>query len=294
MSSEEKLLSLEIRLIRLDGGTQVREKLDETVVEEYAERMAAGDDFPPIMVIHDGEHYWLADGFHRLHAVKKREQPTIECRVFEGTRRDAILVAVKANSTHGLRRTNADKRRAVAVLLADEEWSAKTNRWIAEVCGVGHQLVETVRRQIRKASPTSGRLDDSSNHPDEGGVEESMRLGQDGRCYAVRRATQPHAAVAPADGVDEALEAAESFDACLVRLKKTITAIEKVACAPGGQYLFGARLDDCRTHLREAAHHLTVSRPKARCEQCGGAGCAHCRQHGWVCAAIEGPQWRLS
>src|SRR5690348_12642660 len=104
MSSEEKLVTLEIGLVRVDGGTQVREKLDETVVEEYAERMTAGDLFPPVVVIHDGEHYWLADGFHRLRARVKLEKETIDCRVFEGSCRDAILVAVKANSTHGLRR----------------------------------------------------------------------------------------------------------------------------------------------------------------------------------------------
>lgn len=31
--------------------------------------------------------------------------------VLRGTKRDAILYSVGANSTHGLRRTNADKRR---------------------------------------------------------------------------------------------------------------------------------------------------------------------------------------
>lgn len=36
--------------------------------------------------------------------------------------REAILFIVGANASHGLRRTNADKRRTVERLLADEEW----------------------------------------------------------------------------------------------------------------------------------------------------------------------------
>ena len=54
--------------IRLDGGTQPRAKIDQAVCDEYAERMKAGEKFPPIDVFFDGEDYWLADGFHRISA----------------------------------------------------------------------------------------------------------------------------------------------------------------------------------------------------------------------------------
>jgi hypothetical protein len=40
--------------------------------------------------------------------------------------RDAILFSVSANGTHGQRRTNEDKRRAVLCLLNDPEWAADT------------------------------------------------------------------------------------------------------------------------------------------------------------------------
>ena len=39
----------------------------------------------------------------------------------KGTQRDAILWSISANATHGLRRTNEDKRRAVTRLLQDPE-----------------------------------------------------------------------------------------------------------------------------------------------------------------------------
>src|SRR5579883_2893291 len=148
MSSEEKIVRLPIVQIRLDGGTQVREKIDQALVEDYAERMREGDEFPLPIVLFDETDYWLADGFHRLHANLKLGKTEIECRLFEGSKRDAVLVALKANSAHGLRRSNADKIRAVKIVLADEVWSTKSTRWIAEVCGVSRKFVEDVRAQV--------------------------------------------------------------------------------------------------------------------------------------------------
>lgn len=53
-------------------------------------------------------------------------------------------------------RTNADKRKAVTVALG--EFGALSDRQIAELCGVGHQLVATVRNDVDDSS-TSHRLD---------------------------------------------------------------------------------------------------------------------------------------
>ena len=49
----------------------------------------------------------------------------ISADVREGSRRDAILYAVGANASHGLKRTNRDKRNAVMVLLKDPEWGRR-------------------------------------------------------------------------------------------------------------------------------------------------------------------------
>ena len=48
-------------------------------------------------------------------------------------------------ATHGKPRTNLDKRRAVNVLLSDEEWSQKSDRWIAEKACVTHPFVTRLR-----------------------------------------------------------------------------------------------------------------------------------------------------
>ncbi|HQU46134.1 MAG TPA: ParB/RepB/Spo0J family partition protein [Pirellulales bacterium] len=275
MSSEEKRVTLDIASVRLDGGTQVRVRLRKAVVQDYAERMAARDVFPPIVVVYDGRDYWLADGFHRLHAALAREQTTIECRVFEGTLRDARLVALRANCEHGLRRTNADKRRAVAIALADEEWSKKSNRWIAQVCGVSHHLVESIRRGVG-AVPT---------HPQVATAGGPVRIGRDGRPYAVRRRTAPPGTRHAAHAVAGALQAAELFDACLARLKKLRTEGQRLADGPGGLYLSGRRLDEFLLKLHEAGDLLSAARPTAPCELCHGTGCERCCHSGWVCPA---------
>ncbi|NJR74989.1 MAG: ParB N-terminal domain-containing protein, partial [Scytonema sp. CRU_2_7] len=104
--------------------------------------------FPPILVFYDGKNYWLADGFHRLHATKKAGRQEIAVEIHQGSRRDALLYSVGANANHGLRRTNADKRRAVEIMLYDEEWSHWSNREIAKRCGVSEFMVRQIRESI--------------------------------------------------------------------------------------------------------------------------------------------------
>jgi hypothetical protein len=140
--------------IRTDGGTQPREYLNELVLGEYTEAMAHEADFPPLTLFFDGSHYWLADGFHRFFAAKQLGASVIAAEVHQGTRRDALLYAAGANATHGLRRTNADKRRAVLTLLQDEEWQRWSNREISRLCSVTHTFVGKLRQElVAKLSP---------------------------------------------------------------------------------------------------------------------------------------------
>ena len=134
-----------------DGGTQMRAGMDAATITEYSEALAEADawPFPPIVVFYDGEKYWLADGFHRVnaaHRIGKFSQIPADVRA--GTRRDAVLHAAGANASHGLRRTDGDKRRAVEVLLRDEEWSKWSNYEIARRCAVHESYVRKVKRDL--------------------------------------------------------------------------------------------------------------------------------------------------
>lgn len=142
-------MSVEINRIRLDGGTQSRAAINEATVAEYVEAM--GDEntvFPPITVYFDGRDYWLADGFHRLEAWRRIGRTDIPADVRQGDRRRAILHSVAANSAHGLRRSNEDKRRAVLTLLEDAEWSQWSDREIARRCAVSHPFVANLRASL--------------------------------------------------------------------------------------------------------------------------------------------------
>lgn len=140
---------IEVSKIRADGGTQSRAAISEETVAEYAEAMANPETvFPPITVYFDGKVYWLADGFHRLAAWERLGRTEVPCDVRQGDRRRAILHSVAANSAHGLRRTNEDKRRAVLTLLEDDEWSRWSNREIARRCAVSESLVRSLRDPI--------------------------------------------------------------------------------------------------------------------------------------------------
>ncbi len=131
-----------------NGGAQMRVEMKPDTVREYADEMAAGTIFPAVVVYYDGIDYWLGDGFHRVEAARLLERETIDAEVLDGGERDAILRGVGSNASHGLRRTQADKRRAVERLLRDEEWGKWSDRKIAEVARVDHKTVGKIRREL--------------------------------------------------------------------------------------------------------------------------------------------------
>lgn len=133
--------------ITVDDDIQARVSIHHPTVKAYAERMAAGDTFPAVIVFFDGQIHWLADGFHRLRAsrIARRQQISVELR--QGTRRDALQFAIGANANHGLRRSNADKRRAVQLAL--KEFPEMSDRAIAAMAKVSAPLICAVRRELK-------------------------------------------------------------------------------------------------------------------------------------------------
>lgn len=137
-----------LSLLRTNGGTQPRASIDQFVVDDYAEQMRQGVEFPDAVAFYDGTDYWLADGFHRDAAAKQAGRTTLAVDVRQGTQRDAILFSVGANGAHGVRRTNADKRRAVETLLRDAEWSKWSDSEVARRCVVDHKTVSAIKADL--------------------------------------------------------------------------------------------------------------------------------------------------
>lgn len=143
---------LPLDAIVTDGGTQPRERMDGTAISDYADLIRDGVRLPPVTVFYDGSRYHLADGFHRWEAHDLAGRAEIDADVRQGTQRDAILFSASANSSHGMRRTNADKKRAVTRLLTDHEWSLWSDTKIAERCAVSQPFVSGLRAELGASS----------------------------------------------------------------------------------------------------------------------------------------------
>ncbi len=163
---------LPVKKLRLDGDTQPRVEIDEDVVAEYAAAYKASAKMPPVVVFFDGTDHWLADGFHRRFAAIKAKLAKIRCEVRKGTREDARWYSYSANQTHGLRRSNADKARAVKAALKHPKGAEVSDTGIAEHVGVNDKTVAKYRDELQATSeiPKSdiregrdGRTIDTSN-----------------------------------------------------------------------------------------------------------------------------------
>ena len=157
---------VDLEALRLDGGTQPREALDDALVAEYAGRMRADDrgfvvdpegaDWHKLVVFEDDDdQLWLADGFHRTMAARRAGLGAFQADFREGSLREAVAFSLGVNATHGKRRTNADKRRAVERALADSEWVEWADARLARLCKVSRPFVSGIRRELEGA----GELD---------------------------------------------------------------------------------------------------------------------------------------
>lgn len=152
---------LELTKLTLDPAIQQRVTMSEPAIAAYMEDMNKGDVFPPIVVFHDGTlssigDYFVADGFHRYTAARRQDRKTIACEVHQGTKRDAILWAVGANRTHGVRGSDEDIFKAVMTLLKDEEWGRWSSNQIAEKCRVSATTVNKYRKLHADELPNNG------------------------------------------------------------------------------------------------------------------------------------------
>lgn len=154
--TEATIKRLQLDELRIDGDIQCRIETPKyrMNIEDYAEAMERGDKFPAIRAWYDEieKCYWLSDGYLRLEASRKAGFKTIEVEVRHGGKRDAILDAVGANTTHGCKRSNAEKREAVLRMLDDNEWKQWSSYKIAEICHVSHTFVDNLKKELKPSS----------------------------------------------------------------------------------------------------------------------------------------------
>jgi ParB-like chromosome segregation protein Spo0J len=195
--------AMNIAALVLDARLQSRVEINEDAVTEYAHDIEGGDQFPAVTVFFDGVHFYLADGYHRYHAHKRAGKVSIQCEVINGTIRDAIYYSTAVNAKHGMRRSYADRRKAVMTLLDDFEWGQKSNTEIAKHCGVSVSFVSNLRN-------SSGKMPDKIEYKTPSG-ETKTKVKASGRPVKVKEPEpepepeQPEAVFDPRDELIEAL-----------------------------------------------------------------------------------------
>ena len=141
-------MNISLNALTLDKKLQPRERLDDSLVDEYAEAMKRGDIFPPVRAVANHKTKWLVDGWHREAAARKIGLKEISAQISEGTFEDAEDQSFTVNRDHGLRRTHADVQAAIRRALLTERWVERSDRWIGKHIGCNHATVESDRLRL--------------------------------------------------------------------------------------------------------------------------------------------------
>src|SRR5262245_49286102 len=150
--------------IKVDGReTQSRVMVDAEKVDEYREELTLTGDrmftrHDPVVLFHDGTKFWIGDGWHRILAAIRVGFTHIPAEVQPGGKVEVQFYAAGAHTTHGLQRSNADKRKAVRLLLAHPLAKGWTHRQIAEHCHVSHTFVNLL------SAEAAGNVSNDSLH----------------------------------------------------------------------------------------------------------------------------------
>jgi hypothetical protein len=291
--------------IPTDEGTQMRVKVRPAVVRDYAAAMRqqlaeGGLRFPAVVLFTDGQDYWVGDGFHRILAARKAGLNEIPAEVRPGTSRDALLFGISANSAHGLPRTRADKRKAVALLLADAEWSQWSDREIGRRCQVDYKVVSRMR-----PSPSEAKPQMRERRVRRGGTVYDMNFGPRGPAGI---ATTPEVSPVPAilatdplgiplpESRAKVFAALADFQEAKDLFDRLVALLDRIAQGPGGERyrlemvwttqngkagMVCPALRASRNKLLAAepycsycphCHPTHPARPHPTCKACGGRG----------------------
>lgn len=302
---------MKIKIEELDLSLQTRAGTDAETIDNYAEAMADGAQFPEVTVFTDGAHYWLSDGFHRVMAAKQNGRTVIAADVRKGTEDDAVVFGGTANNKQGKRPTRADVQHFLQMVWERREaifGGTPTGGNLAEKCGVSHTTGERFVRERLAEMPNepmiSPRKKCEVKMPERGGseggspasktqvkmpVRPTQLIGADGKMYPVRQMpTRPSrpAHVVPVDryGTEIPVEINDAFDGGV--LADVCGLISKARCALRKGFedklpQFAAVRQDALVNLNNAYNFVNAAEPHCVCRMCQGQGCKACHGRGW-------------
>ena len=312
---------MKIKIEELDLSLQTRAGTDAETIDNYAESMADGAQFPEVTVFTDGAHYWLADGFHRVMAAKQNGRTVIEADVRKGTEDDAVVFGGTANNKQGKRPTRADVQHFLSMVWERREaifGGTPTGGNLAEKCGVSRATGDRfVRERLAEMPNEPSRPPASKTQvkmPERGGIEggstvslmqlkaptrPTQLIGADGKMYPVRpsrparpsmptRPSRP-AHVVPVDrfGVEIPVEINDAFDGGVLADILSCISKARVALRKGFEEkdpAFAAVRQDALVQLNNAYNFVSAAEPHCVCRMCQGQGCKACHGRGWQTA----------
>lgn len=140
---------IDLSKIEIDQQYQCRSDIPSP--DEYAAIAEGADGWPfsePVKLVKIKGKLYLLGGFTRCEAIKKVGGEKVFAVTAEVTRDKALELALGENATHGYRRTNADKARAVRIALG--KWPNRSANSIAKICKVSHTYVSNVMAKLKQ------------------------------------------------------------------------------------------------------------------------------------------------
>lgn len=277
--SAPKSTNLVLSLLTVDDAFQPRLRLDEATVQRYAAAMSAGvwqwEETPPV-VFYDGAVYRLADGDHRVAAMRRIGMQSAPFDVRPGGHREAVFYAMTANRRHGLQRTAADERRATDRLLADAEWAAASDTALANDLGVPVGIVKERRQALQMILPIPDGVPPVPIRA-EAAVSSASRFVSKAEAVPPPCPVDALGQVVPPRLVPTWLGWRKHFPDTDMWVGRGLEAARAwpVEARPAG-------VDDALKKIEEGVAALRALAPQCVCDKCGGAGCPACNERGYL------------
>jgi ParB-like chromosome segregation protein Spo0J len=160
MEMVQRLPEVGVPVASLVPGFHLRQEgTDATHVRLLADAVGSVK-LPSILVQKHGLR--IIDGLHRVAAAKLRGEPNISARIVDCTDSEALVLAVKSNTLHGLPLTRAERIASAKRILAEHaDWS---NRAVSGITGLSAKSIAALRNDAAGGARFTGK-----------------RLGRDGK-----------------------------------------------------------------------------------------------------------------
>lgn len=277
----QQLVSL--GLINLDESPRMRFNIRDEVVKDYAAiykeyHGKPHNPLPPVELfkVQGRPGFFVADGQHRIRGCRASGTLTIRAHVSYGSWADCLRAACSYNVSHGLRRSDEDKRAIVEEIFA--HGGAKySNNHIATLARVSEDLVS----KTRKILESIGSVEKVEFRRNAEGVERKVRENKP-KVEKDRRGTEiPKEAHAYWERRNECNELLEYLEKIRVHLYR--------ASITNDPLYVEIDMNAAAADLRRLQHNLKLAIPYVVCTQCQGrfesqpgGQCSMCKGRGLI------------